>query len=83
MSTAHHIEPAVEDFIRQLRRRMQATDTSVHQLAAAAGVGFPYLYRVLNGEQVPTLEWASRVARQVGLEIRTVKMREKRSAKKS
>lgn len=76
-------EPAVKEFVSKLNQRLRDTGMTPRTLAASAGVGFPYLYRVLKGEQVPTLEWASRVARQVGLEIRTVKVRKKRPVKKS
>lgn len=53
-----------------------ALETAMHQqgvsrseLAKMAGVGRPYLHRVLAGEQTPTLDWIERVADALQLQI--------------
>lgn len=62
---------AVEEFVTKLRARMNKLGIKPMQLAKEAGVGFPYLYRVLKGEQTPSLDWAAKVGAKVGLRIRT------------
>lgn len=74
MSSTYHIdEPVVDEFVKALKRRMDETGTSPTDLAKKAEVGRPYLYRVLSGEQSPSLDWAAKVGRAIGLKIRTVK----------
>lgn len=70
-TVATRIEPAVDEFVSTLKSRMKALGMTPCQLAEKAGVGYPYLYRVLKGEQTPSLEWAAKVGRKVGLRIRT------------
>lgn len=70
--------PIVEDFVAKLKCRMKALDVKPRDLAAKARVGFPYLYRVLKGEQAPSLEWAAKVGKHVGLEIKVVETRNSR-----
>lgn len=62
---------AVEEFVTTLRQRMEVLGIKPMELAARAHVGYPYLYRVLKGEQTPSLEWAAKVGAKVGLRIRT------------
>lgn len=62
---------AVEEFVTTLRRRMEVLGIKPTELAAKAHVGYPYLYRVLKGQQTPSLEWAAKVGAKVGLRIRT------------
>ncbi len=64
-------ERAVEEFVSKLKARMNKLGVKPTELAKKAGVGYPYLYRVLKGEQTPSLEWAAKVGEKVGLEIRT------------
>lgn len=72
---------AVDEFVTKLRHRMQKLGIKPRELAQKADVGFPYLYRVLKGEQTPSMEWAERVGAHVGLGIRVVstKVVEKKS----
>lgn len=65
-------QSAVEEFVSKLRDRMTKLDVKPMELAKVAGVGFPYLYRVLKGDQAPSLDWAAKVGRHVGLEIKVV-----------
>jgi predicted transcriptional regulator len=74
-------ESAVEEFVTKLKARMASLKMKPTELAEKASVGYPYLYRVLKGEQTPSLDWASRVGRCVGLKISTVEV-EKRIPKK-
>lgn len=74
MATGYlHREPVVEEFVSALKRRMDETGVNPTDLAKKAKVGRPYLYRVLSGEQSPSLDWAAKVGRAMGLKIRTMK----------
>jgi DNA-binding phage protein len=72
-TVSHHREPVVDEFVSALKRRMSETDTNPTDLAKKAKVGRPYLYRVLAGDQSPSLDWAAKVGRAIGLKIRTTK----------
>lgn len=61
----------VEDFVSKLKSRMAALKLKPVDLAEKAGVGYPYLYRVLKREQAPSMEWAEKVGAEVGLRITT------------
>lgn len=69
----YRTEPAVDEFVKALKRRMKETGITPSELARQAECGRPYLYRVLSGEQTPSLEWAAKVGGKVGLKIRTVR----------
>lgn len=71
----------MQEFVSKLKSQMTSLGMKPTELAAKARVGYPYLYRVLKGEQTPSLDWASRVGRCVGLKISTVEV-EKRNPKK-
>lgn len=62
---------AVDEFVTKLKSRMQSLGMKPRELAKQAKVGYPYLYRVLKGEQTPSLDWAAKVGHEVGLRIRT------------
>ncbi len=59
----------MEEFIQRIETEMVQQDITMSELARAAGCGRPYLYRVLNREQSPSLEWAANVARTLGIAI--------------
>lgn len=59
----------VEDFIATVEREMTLQGINMSDLARRAGVARPYLHRILNGEQQPSLEWAEKVATALGLTI--------------
>jgi gp16 family phage-associated protein len=65
-------QSAVEEFIEQVRARLAETGMSISELARNAGVGRPYLHRILGGEQVPSLTNAEAIARVLGLKITTL-----------
>lgn len=72
MATAHKPgTSAVEDFVTKLKTRLAVLKMKPTELAEQAGVGYPYLYRVLKREQAPSLEWAEKVGAKVGLRITT------------
>lgn len=60
----------LDDFISKLRSKMESRGLSVRDLAREAGVGYPYLYRVLKGEQNPSIDWMEKVGAEVGLKIK-------------
>ena len=65
-------ESAVDEFVKKVKRRMKETGMTPTQLAKVAEVGRPYLYRVLAGEQTPSLDWAAKVGGKLGLKVQTV-----------
>lgn len=67
-------ESALVTFRTAVKNRLEKSGMSVADLAKKARVGCPYLYRVLNGEQAPTLPRAERIAKIVGLRIETVEI---------
>lgn len=60
----------VEDFVNKLRSQMEKKGMSIAELARVAGIGRPYLHRVLSGEQQPSFEWAEKVGGIVGIKIK-------------
>lgn len=60
----------VEDFVEKLKSQMEKKGFSISELARVAGIGRPYLHRVLSGEQQPSFEWAERVGSIVGIKIK-------------
>ena len=59
----------MQELIELIEARMQEDDMTCQELANEAGVGCAYLYRVLSGEQTPTLRWIEKVAETLGIEI--------------
>lgn len=62
----------MDAFRQQLRARMEKLDISPTELARLSGITRAYIYRVLDGSQVPSLELADKLAEAVGLAITTV-----------
>ena len=58
------------EIVDRIEREMKRQKISKAELAAAAGVGLPYLYRVFKGQQTPTIAWAEKVCDVLGLEIK-------------
>lgn len=63
---------AMSDFVATVRKKLADKDMSLYALADEAGVGRPYLHRVLAGKQVPTIEWMEKVGRVLGIKIKVV-----------
>lgn len=62
----------MQNFREAVQSRLDETGMSMSYLAKEAKVGRAYLYRVLAGKQVPTIEVADKVAAVLGLAVRTI-----------
>lgn len=63
---------ALDDFVAKVRERLAKKNMSLYSLADEAGVGRPYLHRVLAGDQTPTIEWMEKVGKVLGITIKVV-----------
>lgn len=63
---------ALGEFVETVRERLAKKEMSLYSLADQAGVGRPYLHRVLAGEQKPTIEWMEKVGKVLGITIKVV-----------
>ena len=63
----------MDHFREQIEKAMLAKDWGTLELAEASGITRAYIYRILNGEQNPSLEVADRLASALGLKITTTK----------
>ena len=62
----------MKDFQRILSTnvdRLRSQGESMERIAKRAGVTRPYLYMILRGESVPTLDRAEQIARGLGFRI--------------
>lgn len=59
----------VEEFLKIVENEMERQGITMSELARRAHCGRPYLYRVLGGEQIPTMEWAEKVAAVLQIQI--------------
>lgn len=59
----------VEQFVCAIEAAMERQGITPSELARNAGIGRPYLYRVLGREQSPSLDWIEKVAKTLGLSI--------------
>lgn len=64
--------PAMSSFCEQIRNRMEERKISFTKLAIESGVSRAYLYRILDGTHVPTMDKADAIAKALGLVITTV-----------
>jgi len=60
---------AVDSFVSLVLEQMEFQGMTKAELAKKAQVGRAYLYRVLDGEQVPSFDWAEKVAAVLGISI--------------
>ena len=60
---------AVDEFIDIIIEQKERQGMTYTELARRAGVGLPYLHRVLAKEQTPSFRWAEKVAAVLGVEI--------------
>lgn len=63
---------AVRDFVNKVKAKMKAADIGVAELAEKTALSRQYIYRILNGEHIPTLSVAEKIASALGLHIETV-----------
>lgn len=68
---------AVEEFITKVRNALDRKGWTIKELAKQAGVGRPYLHRILSGDQEPSLKKAEQIGAPLGLTLRTVATRKK------
>lgn len=59
----------VREFIRRIKARIDETGIEMTELEERSGVSRQYIYRVLAGKQMPSLEIAERIAQALGLSI--------------
>ena len=64
-------ETAVEEFIRQVRQKLEERELSISELARLTGFTRPYLSRMLSGHQVPSMDVADKIATELGLKVTT------------
>lgn len=74
MNTTQHKrkQSAVDEFIGQVKRQLKKTGMTMTQLAEASDVSREYIYRILSGEQNPSMEIAEKIAKPLGLTVQTV-----------
>ena len=70
MSTASAKGHIVDDFKRAVTAAINKRQLSMSQVAIDAGITRAYLYRVLSGEHIPSVEVAERIANAVGLKLK-------------
>jgi predicted transcriptional regulator len=58
------------EFRRLLKLRMEERGVTPSQLAKDCGIGRSYLYRVLDGKQIPTADWMEAVGKHVGIKVK-------------
>lgn len=67
-----HGASALDDFVVKVREKLAEKKMSLYTLAEEAGVGRPYLHRVLAGTHTPTIEWMEKVGKVLGIKIKVV-----------
>lgn len=59
----------VNEFVAKLAKKIEDDGWNVSELARKSGVARPYIYRILSGQHVPSLEVAYKLADAVGLQV--------------
>lgn len=59
----------MDQFVQIVRDTIDKRGLTVRQVADDAGIGYPYLYRVLKGEHSPTMDRAQKIADALGLSV--------------
>lgn len=67
--------PAMSSFCEQIKKQMEEQGLSFTQLAESSGVSRAYLYRILDGTHVPSMDIADKIAAALGLIITTAPAR--------
>ncbi len=57
----------MDQFLKIVRQQLAEQKLSVKDVAERAGISYPYLYRVLKGEQIPSMTIVERVAGALGI----------------
>lgn len=71
VSTSRKRPSAMATFCDQIRAQMDKQKLSHAQVAEQSGISRAYLYRILDGSQVPSMDVADKIARALGLIITT------------
>lgn len=59
----------MENLCEAIQQRMDERGLTARDVADASGTSFSYVYRVLNGKHVPSIEWVERVAKALDLTV--------------
>ena len=62
----------MDQFIAAVKAALESKKLSIVALAELTGLSRPYLSKVLSGHQKPSMDVADRIARPLGLEVKTV-----------
>jgi len=65
----------VDQFLEAVKTALENKGLSIVALAEKTGLSRPYLSKVLSGKQKPSLDVADRIAKPLGLEVKTVALR--------
>ena len=63
----------VDSFLRSVRREMRRQGVTAYRLSQLTGLGKSHVYRLLEGENMPSIESAERIANALGLKITLAK----------
>jgi transcriptional regulator with XRE-family HTH domain len=72
VTTNRRSRNSVQQFLDAIKSAIESKGISITALAEKAELSRPYLSKVLSGHQEPSLDVADRIAKAVGLEVRTV-----------
>lgn len=61
--------PALDNFRQNLRRAMENRGLSQRAVAEKADMGYPYVNRVLQGKNAPSVPQAEKLAKAVGVAL--------------
>lgn len=62
---------AMSSFCEQIKTAMKEKNISFTKLAALSGVSRAYLYQIMDGKHIPTMDKADKIAGALGLVITT------------
>lgn len=61
---------AMQEAVSKLKNELEKQGLSVKAFAEKAGVGRPYLHRVLTGQQDPSVGWLEKVFHALGIDLK-------------
>ena len=70
-SRARRRKTAMQSFTEQITKEMKLRGWSASDLALESGVTVAYIYRILSGQQNPSMQVADKLAAALGLVITT------------
>lgn len=63
----------MQQVVKSINREIVKRNLSIGQLAEQSGCGRAYLYRVLQGEQSPTLQWIDKILAALEMSVKLVR----------